>query len=895
MANPVGKIRALWLRLRGMVDGEPANADFADELESHLAMHTEEGIRAGLSPEEARRQALMRLGGAEQTRQAYRERVTLPRLENILRDVNFALRQMRRKPGFTITAVLTLALGIGANAVIYTLIDSILLRPLPYPHQDRLTRIEYDQQESSGGVFPKGWIRALNQHSTTFASISGFAADVESNVAEGDTPERIFGAQVMANALDTLGVHPAAGRFFSPDDAIAGHSPVTVISYGFWRQRYGLSPQAVGQSILIDGVWRQIVGVMPEDVRFPYADTQFVTPVTFNPGDANDPWQTFNLVAFGRLKDHESPAQGQAELQRLRSVLIPLFPWRMPDNWANSTTVVPLLESQTGAMRPRLLLLFAAVGLILLIACANVANLMLARATAREREIAVRGALGASGGRLIQQILVESIVLGLTSGIVGLAAAFTSLHLFTGLLPADTPRIGNISLHAGDIAFTLGASVLAGLIFGLIPAIKMASFNLLTTLRMGSRTLGAAGSRFNLSMVLVMAQIGLSVMVVTAAGLILHSLYRLSRVDPGFRTDHTVTAEVALDAAACASPSRCAGFFDTLLNRAQAIPGVQGVALTNSLPLSGLNDNYVFDAQDHNRDPRQGALMATGRTVSPGYFSVLGLELLQGRLLNEQDDSGDSHAVVINEQMAKHLWPNQSAIGKRLIDVGDEPSPAVWDFAKASIVVGVVRNARQESLSGGFGDEVYLPMTPTRQHPVMYALLRTHITTAETAEALRGVVAGINSLAPVSRVRTMDQVVSTSVAAPRALAVLLVGFGALAVIIGAVGVYSLIAYIVGWRTREIGLRLALGAQRWQIVMAVVRQSLTLAGAGCLAGLVGTAALSHVLRRFLFEVTAIDPLTYSIVPLIMLMVALVAALVPARRAAAVDPMEALRAD
>jgi predicted permease len=889
------QLRAFWLRLRGMMNGDPQNEEFAAELDSHLAMHTEEGMREGLSEEEARRRALMRLGGAEQTRQAYRERVTLPRLENILRDVSFALRQMRLKPGFTLTAVLTLALGIGANTVIYTLVDSILLRPLPYPRQDRLVRIPYDEHGDNAGPFPKGWIRALDERSTSFSSISGYGANVESNVAEGDTPERIFGAQIMANASKTLGMQTAAGRFFTADDAIAGHTPVAMISYGFWRQRFGLSPQAVGQSIRIDGVWRQIVGVMPEGVRFPYDDTQFVTPVTFNPSDAYDAWQNFNLVAFGRLKEHVTPAQAQAELRHLHNVLLPLFPWRMPDTWAGDITVVPLLEFQTGSMRPRLLLLFGAVGLILLIACANVANLMLARATAREREIAIRGALGASGVRLIQQILVESVVLGVTAGVVGLAAGFASLRLFAGMLPADTPRIQSISLHLDDVFFTLAASMLAGLLLGLIPAIKMASFNLLTTLRMGSRTLSAAGARFGVSMVLVMAQIGLSVMVITTAGLILHSLYKLTRVDPGFRTDHTVTAEVALDTSTCATQGRCKGFFDSLLDRARGTAGVQGFAFTDSLPLSGLSNNYVYDAQDHNRDPRTGAQMATGRTVSAGYFNLLGLRPIEGRLLDEQDASGASHAIVINQQMAVHLWPNQNPIGKKLIDVGDEPTPTVWDMTKASIVVGVVGNAREGSLATGFGDEAFLPMTLTRQHPVMYAVMRTQLSTAEAAAQLRRAVAGIDSLVPVTRVCPLNQLVESSVAAPRALGVLLVGFGALAVIIGAVGVYSLIAYIVSWRTREIGLRLALGAQRWQIVLAVVRQSLYLAGAGCVAGLLGAAMLGSMLRGFLFEVNAIDPATYCAVPLLILLVAMVAAWVPARRAAAVDPMEALRAD
>ncbi|HEY7974945.1 MAG TPA: FtsX-like permease family protein, partial [Ktedonobacterales bacterium] len=544
---------------------------------------------------------------------------------------------------------------------------------------------------------------------------------------------------------------------------------------------------------------------------------------------------------------------------------------------------------------PRLLLLFGSVGLILLIACANVANLMIARAAAREREIAIRGALGASGRRLIQQLLLESVVLGLTAGCVGLIAAAASLRLFLHLLPADTPRIEDVSLHGSDILFTLAASVFAGLLFGVIPAIKIASLNLLSTLRMGARGIASKGARFSASMLLVVAQIGLSVIVITVAGLMLHSLYRLSRVDPGFRTSGTVTAEIALDANACKDRGRCRAFFETLLAHAPGISGVTGAALSDGLPFTSRDNNYVYDAEDHPRDARQGAMLATGRTVSSGYFDVLSLHLVRGRLLNEEDASGATRAVVVNERMAQRLWPNQNPLGKHLLDVGDEPSPAVWNPGKASIVVGVVRNAREGSLEGDYTDEVYLPMTPAREQPVMYILLRSHTTPAETAAGLRSTVAGIDSLVPVTRVRSLDEVVASSVAAPRALAVLLLGFGTLAVIIGAVGVYSLIAYMVSWRTREIGLRLALGAQRRHIVVAVVRQSLLLAAAGCVAGLLGAVALSRVLHSFLFEVSTLDPITFCAVPLLMLFVALAAAWLPARRAAAVDPMVALRAD
>ena len=805
------------------------------------------------------------------------------------------MRQMRRAPGFTITAVLTLALGIGANTVIYTLVDSILLQPLPYAHQDRLVQIIGSNTNGNTTPFPKGWIRELNRHSHALSSIAAYGPDAESNLTDSDVPDRVFGAAVSVNAFDTLGMHPALGYFFSADDAIAGQDHDVVLSDGYWREHFGGAPSALGRTLRIDGVSRRIIGVMPAGVHFPYTDTQFVIPISYRGDDPLEPWKEFDLQAFGRLADRVAPAQAQAELRQLNPMLLTLFPWRMPDSWATNTSVEPLLQAQTGDIRPRLLLLFGAVGLILLIACANVANLMLARATGREREIAIRGAVGASGRRLIQQLISESIVLGVTAGVVGLVAAFASMRIFLSLLPADTPRIHDISLHGRDVLFTLGASVLAGMLFGLVPAIKMASVNLLATLRSGGRGLTTRGASFGVSMALVVAQIGLSVMVITTAGLMLHSLYKLSQVDPGFQTEHIVTAEVSLDAAACNQQGRCRSFFEALLDHAQGIAGVNGVALANSLPLIGSEDLFVFDAENHPRSAREEGQLAAGRIVSPGYFDVLGLRVLRGRLLEQQDAAGATRAVVVNEHLAQTLWPNQDPIGKHILHVNDEPAPGVWAADKALMVVGVVRNAREGNLAADIEDQVYLPIAPEREVPVMYVLLRTHTTSAEAAAGLRRAVSSVDSLVPVTHVRSLDDVVATSVAAPRALAVLLLGFGVLAVVIGAVGVYSLIAYIVSWRTREIGLRLALGAQRWQIVLSVVRQSLLLATAGCLAGLAGAVALSRVLHSFLFEVGAIDPLTFTLVPLLMAMVALLAAWVPARRAAGVDPMVALRAD
>jgi predicted permease len=804
----------------------------------------------------------------------------------MLNDLKFALRQLRKSPGFTLTAVLTLALGIGANTAIFSLVESIMLRPLPFPQQDRLALISSPDESS----FPKGWIRALGEHSESFSAISGFGADAESNVATADTSERVFSAAVMANTFDTLGVRPALGSFFTPNESIAGRDLVVVLSYGYWQQRFGQSPEVIGQTIRIDGTPRRIIGVMPAGVRFPYADTQFVIPVAFKGGDPIDPWRDFDLHAFGRLKDGVTPAQAQAEMRRLHAVLLPLFPWRMPDTWAANTTVVSLLESEVGATRPRLLLLFAAVGLILLIACANVANLMLARAAGRQSEMAIRGALGASSHRLIRQLLSESLLLGAMAGIAGLLVASASLRGLVRLLPADTPRLSEISLHWPVFLFAAAVSLLTGFLFGLFPAMKMASPNLQGMLRSSGRGVAGRASQFRLSIALVIGQIGLSVVVITAAGLTLHSLYSLLKVDPGFQTERVITAEVSLDAAACRQKGRCNEFFATLLNQ---VTGTERIALTDSLPLSGRDDNYAFDAEGHPRDARQPAFQGTGRTVSSDYFATLGMQLKRGRLLTDQDRSGASHAAVINQSMADHLWPHQDPLGKRILELRDESAPGVWNGNAASMVVGVVGNTHESGLAGGYQDEVYLPMTTAHEQPVMYVVLRTRASAAETAAGLRSAVEKLDPLVPVTRVRSLNEVVAASVSAPRSLAILLLSFGALALLIGAVGVYSLMAYVVSWRTREIGIRLALGAMRWEIVSDVVKQSLFLATAGSVAGLVTAALLTRFLRSFLFGISALDPLTFCTVPVMTLLLAMFAALIPARRAASIDPMETLR--
>lgn len=883
------RIRAAVSRVLSHYRGNSLDADLDEELRSHLAFAIEENTQRGMSPREARSAALRSFGNLTQTREHYRQQRGIPMLEQILTDLRFGFRQLRRSPGFALTAILTLALGVGANTAIFTLIDSILLRPLPFPQQDRLVTLTAD------GFFPKGWIRALQQHSQSFASLAAYGLNAESNITQGGNSERVFGTRVTVNFFDTLGIHPALGEFFSSDNSIEGQDNVIVLTHSYWQTRFGADPAIIGQTLRVDGVSRRILGVMPSGVQFPYNDTRFVVPVAFKGGDATDPWLGYDLRGIGRLRDGVTPAAARAELQRLHPTLLTLFPWRMPDIWASDTQVTPLLDAVVGDTRPKLLLLFAAVGLVLLIACANVANLMLAKAASREREMAIRGALGASASRIVSQLLVESILIGLFAGAAGLGLAFLSLRGLMLALPADTPRLAAVGLHWHVFAFAGAASILTGLLFGLVPALRMASPHLQQTLRSGSLSVIGKGVNFRVSMALVVGQIALSVVVITVAGLLLHSLYGLSHVNPGFETSHVVTAEVSLDPTACKQPGHCRNFFEDLARATSSLSGVQSSALASSLPMAQDESSYIYDAEGQPRDPRQGAKLAAGRIVSPSYFPLIGVHLIRGRLLNDSDATGVSRAIVISRHMAQSLWPDQDPIGKHLESVNDEPTPALFDANKASIVVGVVSNTHHDNLRSGFGDEVYLPLTPAREQPSMTILLRSRLPASQVAPMLRRAVAALDPSAPVTRIRTLDEVVASSVSSTRALTLLLLGFGALAVAVGAVGVYSLIAYIVNWRTREIGIRLALGASRWGILALVFRQSLLLSLAGSFVGLAAASASARLLRSFLFEVHPLDPITFCAVPLLMLLLAILAAWIPARRAATIDPIQALRSE
>ncbi|MEI9977065.1 MAG: ABC transporter permease [Ignavibacteriota bacterium] len=783
-------------------------------------------------------------------------------------------------------------MGIGANTAIFSVIDSILLQPLPFPHAGRLVEMDANSDYAS---YPKGWVREYQRRATTFAAISAYTLNAEFNVAGAGSSDRAFGSSVSTNLFDTLGVRSALGRFFTAPEEALGQDRVVVLNHAYWQQRFGSDPSVLGKNILVDGVNRQIIGVAPKGIQFPDAETQFWIPISFMAGDIYDPWAVFGFRAIGRLKEDAGPSLAQAELRSFHSQMLTLFPWRMPDNWAANVTVTPMLQAVVGDIRPKLLLLLGAVGLVLLIACANVANLMLARAASRQREMALRTALGADSRRLVRQLLTESGVLAALSGAAGVIFAAVGLQALKLALPPDTPRLASVSLHGDVLLFAAVVSLLAGVLSGLAPAWNAASADLQGPLKLNETNVFGTARRFRVSRLLVVGQIALAVVVITAAGVMLRSLSRLSNTDPGFRTDRIVSAQVSLDRNACAKKGACAIFYQSLLDRALGLPGATGTALVDVLPLTGFDTWYVFDAEGHPRSPRQLSMEATSRIVSSDYLKLMSIPLQRGRLFLPSDASGSSRAIIVNASLANYLWPNQDPIGKHLMSVDVEPSPAVMDMNAAPVVVGVVADTRHESLDKGSGWEVYLPMSPGNEKPVMNIVVRSNAGSGEIAGNLRRMVAEIDPAIPVTKVRTMDEVVAASTSAPRSLTMLLTAFAVLAIGVGSIGVYSLIAYTVSWRTREFGLRLALGANRMQVAMLIIRQSLGLTAAGSVLGIAAAFAVTRLMRRFLFETSPADPLTYALVPLLFAALSIVAAWLPARRAAQVEPMEALRND
>ncbi len=810
-------------------------------------------------------------------------------MTGITEDLRYSLRMLARAPGLTIAAVLALSLSIGANTSIFSIVDRVLLRPLPYDEPDGLVTAWNTWEEkgfSQLAVVPSDFVEWRRQAEV----FEGLAASrgVELNLTGGQEAEQIHGARVSWNLFPLLRVQPALGRGFLESEDLPGAERVTILSHGLWQRRFGGRREVIGESIVLDGRPHRIVGVMPAGFQFAveWKRTGLVTtPIDVWVPLALEQWEMnngFELTVVGRLKQGIALERARAELETIGARIEA----ENPDHKGIGVRVVGLHDLLTHDVRPAVAALAAAVGLVLLIACANVANLLLAKASGRRREIAVRAALGAGRGRLARQLLVESIVLAAAAGLLGVLLASALTPLLSSYAPAAVLRMGAIAIDFRVLVFTAGLSLLSAIVFGLAPVLHALGVNLEGALRSSARA-GFEGRRQkSVRKVLVVAEIALAVLLVVGAGLLVQSFYRVIAIDPGFETSNLAMARVSLPAETYPSAARRTTFFDDLLSRLENVPGIELASASSSAPLEQSREVFFrVEGQTVDGDVKQ-APSAISWSVDPGYLRVMGIPLVKGRFLSETDTRDSEIVVVVNEEMARRHWPGEDPIGKRVRE-GYSGSSQPW-----MRVVGVVGSIRQHGLQSEVKPGMYVSyrQSPPRE---MTVIVRSRLEPAAVASAIRKAVRDIDPNQPVAAVRTMDDVLAQSVAPRRFSTSLATAFALLALLLAATGVYALMSYAVSRRTAEIGIRKALGAPSRSIVGQVLAEGLSLAGAGLAIGCLGAVWLTELLSSELYGVKATDPVTFAGSCALLLVVAAAACLLPALRADAVDPVVTLR--
>ena len=807
-----------------------------------------------------------------------------PAMDTLRQDLHYALRRLLKNPGFTAVAVLTLALGIGANSAIFSVINAVLLRPLPYPESDRLVGVFHVWQGEHAVMSPSNFLD-VRQQAKTLEDAAAFDP-TELTLTGAGNPVRLQGSEVSASFFNVLRVRPMLGRTFAPDENEPGKDKVAVLSYGLWQERFGGRPDIVGSSVSIDGTQRTIVGVMPRGFSYP-AEQQLWIPIELT-NDIKNARGAWYLRAIARLRPGVSAEQSASEVASLAKPLEKLYPRQ---NAGVGFTTVPLHEALVGDLRPALLILIGAVGFVLLIACANVANLLLARAVARETELAVRTAMGAGRWRLLQQLFTESIVLGIAGGLAGLLVAFWGADTLVALQPEGIPRLNDVSVDRTVVLFTLGVSLLTGVMFGAIPAFQMTRGSLAASLRDAGRGNLAGRGSARIRGSLAVAEMALAVMLLAGAGLLIRSFGRLQSVDPGFRPEETLSFELSLPRTVYKEDAQLLMFYERLLDRVRAMPGVRSTGAVMALPLTGFGFSISFKVQGR-PDPAPGQHQDMHvRVATPDYFRTIGIPLRSGRVFSDSDTVTAPWVVVLSESAVRKHFPNEDPIGKR-IELGWGKGPGTR--RAGGEVVGVVGDVKEVGLDDEVQPEIYLPM---RQWTVgrMTFVARTDVPPLSLAEGVQQAVHEIDPNLPVSNIRTVEEVIAKSIAQPRFYMLLLGAFAFVALVLAAIGIFGVMSYTVSQRTREIGIRMALGARGGSVVSMVVGQAMLLAIAGLALGLVAAAALSQTMATLLFDLSPTDPITFGTVAAVLAVVAFLASYLPARRAASVDPMMALRAE
>jgi putative ABC transport system permease protein len=881
------RLRAL---LRNLLHRPRVDQDLDAELKSYVDQLTAEKIRAGADPHEARRAAIAELGGIEPVKEGVRDVRAGAVLDVLSRDVRFAARSLARTPSFTIAAILALALGIGANTAILSVVDAVLLRPLAYADADRLGVILH------GGVDPVSPANFADWR-RTMQSYTGVAAAEAWGVNLGgiDEPERLTGIRVTAEMFPLLGVRPQLGRVFTPGEDRIGSDHVVVISHQLWQRRFGGVANVVGKEVLLESERYTIVGVMPPSFQFaPFWITngEIWAPLSLETRAGNR--GSNSLRVFARLRDGIAFDQAREELRAVTSRLDQEFPGSNRD-----VQLVPLKERVVGNVRGPLVLLLVAVSFVLLIACANVGHMLLARAAARQRELAVRTALGATMQRLVAQLLVESLLLAAGGAVVGLGIAAAALR---ALAVASTriPRIASVGIDGRVLLMTIAITAVAAIVFGLAPALRAAKVDLAGTFRDGDRASTEGRGRHRLRNSLIASEFALAFILLVGAGLLIRSFVALRQVDTGFDARNVVTMSVSVSGTRFVEPSLRVSFFDEVLARVRALPGVGQASYINHLPLAGDSWGFSYYVEGRARPKPGEAPGATYRVVFPEYFRTMRLPLVAGREFNESDRLDAPRVIIINEHFAKKQWPGETAIGKR-VTISRDTTPIT--------VVGVAKNDVTEQMGAPPTEEMFFPYLqqrtyltdPASRYAYMTLVVRAACDgqprcdatalAAPITTAIRGIERGV----AISAVQSMENVVDRATAGSQFYVVLLTAFAAIALSLAAVGIYGVMSYSVSRRTNEIGIRIALGAEPGSVVRFIVSDGMRIVASGAGAGLIGAFALTRLMAKLRYGVGATDPVTFIAVPLVLCTVALVASYLPARRAAKVDPLTALRAD
>ncbi len=807
---------------------------------------------------------------------------------NTLQDIRYGFRMLIKRPSFTIIVVLTMALGIAANTTIFSAVDAVLLNPLPYQDPDRLVAVwetnkklgpeMWDRNEVAMGNFRD--FRSRNQVFEQLGSL--FTADVTlTGVGE---PERIRSCVVTTNLFQVLGVQPMIGRSFLPEEEKPGSGRVVILSHAAWERLLGSDRNLTNKSVTLNGNPVAVIGVMPPnfELQFPtYIRVDIWLPLRIDP--ANVDRNNHFLYALARLKPGVSRDQAQSEMNLIATQLQQQYP---ETNAQKAVNIVPLRKQLVGKVESYLYLLFGAVGFVLLIACANVAGLLLARVTARHKEVAVRIALGASRWRIIRQLLTESIILSALSGLLGLLFAYAGIKLLVALTPPDVPRLHEIGLHVPVFLWTLAISIFTGVLFGLAPALQASRPDLNDALKKSAGRNQGGFQRGGLRNPLIVAEVALALLLSVGAGLMIKSFMRLQQVSPGFEPNNLLTMNISLPRQKYKEPQQANAFFDQVAEHIKTVPGVKSVGGTDPLPFSNSNATTSFFIEGAPAVPLADRPEVGERAVTPAYFETMGIPVLKGRSFTAQDRDNTQHVIVVNEALASRYWPNQDVMGKRL---GFEKDPSKQSWRE---IVGVVGNVKHFGLDAEAKPEVYFPY---QQYPrnFMTVVVRTSSDPVSMIPAIRSQVFATDKDQPVFDIMTMDQRLAKSVASSRFVMLLLGAFSVLALGLAAVGLYGAMSYLVNQRTQELGLRMALGASRTDVFKLVVGKGMRLALIGIAIGLVASLALTRVMRSLLFEVTPTDVLTFVIVPVVLLTVTLLACYIPARRATNVDPLTSLR--